>query len=251
MLAGRSLNKSIPVPLYYQLKTLVLEEIESGAFPVDAMIPTENELSDMFGISRTTVRQAITELVQEGRLYRVKSKGTFVMRPKIHQDFIRRLESYNASILRTGRTPDTKLLAFCTLPASDEVAAALKLSPGAPTVYCKRLRGANGVPVVLVETSLPYERCAFVLDHNLETESLYGILASFENTRICRVNRIVEAVAACAQDASALEIKRGSPVHLFHSTGFNGQGDPIEYSVSRYRGDQNRFEADVFVQTGP
>ena len=88
----KKLDKSVPIPLYFQLKELVLDEIKKGNYKEGDMIPTENEISEEFQISRTTVRQAITELVQEGWLYRVKSKGTFVTRPKIPQDFLRKLE---------------------------------------------------------------------------------------------------------------------------------------------------------------
>ena len=83
MLQDKQLNKNTPIPLYFQLKKLILDELDSGELPVGSMLPTENELIEMFGISRTTVRQAITELVQEGKLYRIKSKGTFVSKPKI------------------------------------------------------------------------------------------------------------------------------------------------------------------------
>ena len=69
------IDKSVPIPLYFQLKELILAEIKEGHYKSGDLIPTEKEISDAFQISRTTVRQAITELVQEGRLYRVKSKG--------------------------------------------------------------------------------------------------------------------------------------------------------------------------------
>ncbi len=250
MLESKRLDKSVPIPLYFQLKNIILEEIEKNDFPVDTMIPTENELSDMFDISRTTVRQAITELVQEGKLYRIKSKGTFVARPKINQDFIKRVESYDESIRRTGRVPSTRLLDMKTVPATDEVAAALALSLGDKTIYISRLRSADGIPVVTVETYLPYDKCAFVLEHDLEKEALYSIFSLREETQIRRVCRVVEAVAANSKDAELLMIKRGKPVHFFHTTGFNGNSEPIEYSISRYRGDQNKFEVDVFVETG-
>lgn len=105
MLGDQKLDKSVPIPLYFQLKTILLEAIKRGDYPVDSMIPTEKELSEMFQISRTTVRQAITEMVQEGWLYRIASKGTFVARLKIKQDFIKRLETFNEQILRTAASP--------------------------------------------------------------------------------------------------------------------------------------------------
>ena len=106
------INKNTPVPLYFQLKTLILDEIKSGRYKVGDAIPTEKELSEMFEISRTTVRQAVMELVQEGWLYREKSKGTFVAQPKIRQDFIQKIESFNDQITRSGMTPSTEVLAL-------------------------------------------------------------------------------------------------------------------------------------------
>ena len=249
MLEQNKLDKSVPIPLYYQLKTLLLEEIKSNAYPVDSMIPTEKEISEMFEISRTTVRQAITELVREGWLYRVKSKGTFVAQRKIQQDFIRRLESFNEQIERTGRRPGTELLALEVVEMPERAAEAFGSAPGEKVVYLHRTRSADDEPIVTVETYLPYPKCAFLMQHNMAKESMYNVLAEREETRICRVSRILEAVAANAQDARLLNIRTGKPVHLFHTVGYNQYDQPIEFSIARYRGDRNRFEVDLLIDT--
>lgn len=249
MLEQNKLDKSVPIPLYYQLKTLLLEEIKSNAYPVDSMIPTEKEISEMFEISRTTVRQAITELVREGWLYRVKSKGTFVAQRKIQQDFIRRLESFNEQIERTGRRPGTELLALEVVEMPERAAEAFGSAPGEKVVYLHRKRSADDEPIVTVETYLPYPKCAFLMQHNMAKESMYNVLAEREETRICRVSRILEAVAANAQDARLLNIRTGKPVHLFHTVGYNQYDEPIEFSIARYRGDRNRFEVDLLIDT--
>ena len=247
MLEQHKLDKSVPIPLYYQLKTLLLEEIKSNAYPVDSIIPTEKEISEMFEISRTTVRQAITELVREGWLYRVKSKGTFVAQRKIKQDFIRRLESFNEQIERTGRRPGTELLALEVVEMPERAAEAFGVAPGERVVYLHRKRSADAEPIVTVETYLPYPKCAFLMQHNMAKESMYNVLAEREETRICRVSRILEAVAANAQDARLLNIRTGKPVHLFHTVGYNQYDEPIEFSIARYRGDRNRFEVDLLI----
>ena len=249
MLEQHKLDKSVPIPLYYQLKNLLLEEIKSNAYPVDSLIPTEKEISEMFGISRTTVRQAITELVQEGWLHRVKSKGTFVARRKIKQDFIRRLESFNEQIERTGRRPGTELLAMEVVGMTERVAEVFCAVPGEKAIYLHRKRSADDEPIVTVETYLPYGRCAFLMRHDMAREYMYNVLAEREETRICRVNRTLEAVAANAQDARLLNIRTGKPVHLFHTIGYNQHDEPIEFSVARYRGDRNRFEVDLLIDT--
>lgn len=99
MLEGKRLDKDVPIPLYFQLEKLILEEIECGNYPVGSTIPTEKELSEIFNISRTTVRQAISDLVREEHLYRIKSKGTFVSHPKLNQGFIQSIRSFNDDVI--------------------------------------------------------------------------------------------------------------------------------------------------------
>ena len=249
MLKAQKLDKSVPIPLYYQLKQLLLDAIKRGDYPVDSLIPTENELSEMFQISRTTVRQAITELVQEGWLYRVASKGTFVARLKIKQDFIKRLETFNEQISRTGRKPSTMVLALETGSMSKAARSRFGIADKDRFVRLYRRRFADDEPIVTVETWLPLEKCGFVMDHDLSSESLYNVLALSDRTRICRVNRVLEAVAANSSDVENLGLQRGRPILLSTTVGYNRADEPIEYSIARYRGDRNRFEVDLLIDT--
>lgn len=243
-----AIDKTVPIPLYFQLKQLILSEIKNGRYKSGDVIPTENEISDAFQISRTTVRQAVTELVQEGWLYRVKSKGTFVSLPKINQDFIKKLESFNDQILRSGMEPSTEVLEFKAIPATEVVAKHLEIKENDSVIYLHRKRLADGEPIVTIKTYLPYAECSFVLDHNLEQERLYGILSQSSATTVFRVERIVEAVEAIAEDVNLLNIKKGKPIQHFTSIGYSTFGKPIEYSLARYRGDRNSFEITVFPE---
>jgi len=245
------IDKTTPIPLYYQLKNIVLTEMQKGTYLQGDMIPTEKELSEHFGLSRTTVRQAITELVQEGKLYRIKSKGTFVAKPKIKQDFIKRLETYNEQIRRLGMTPSTSLLDMEVITVPEDVAEVLKLKAGDKCILIVRKRFADKEPNVVVRTYLPYDRCSFVMQHDLEKESLYEILSQREQTRVYHINRVMEALLSNEEDAHLLKINVGQPIHFFTSTGFNPAGEPVEYSLARYRGDRNRFEVDLFYTKEP
>ena len=102
------LNKTIPIPLYFQLKELILADIKSGKSPYGSMIPTENEFVTVLNVSRTTVRQAITELVQEGWLYRVKSKGTFVSEPSCSRTLLQKLSPLSSKCSVWGRCQERK-----------------------------------------------------------------------------------------------------------------------------------------------
>ncbi|MEF9916721.1 MAG: GntR family transcriptional regulator [Lachnospiraceae bacterium] len=239
------INKSVPIPLYFQLKELILSEIKNGNYKTGSLIPTEKEFSDSFQISRTTVRQAITELVQEGWLYRVKSKGTYVSQPKITQDYIKKVESFNDQMYRSGLTPSTEVLELKTLKADDTIAKNLRLQEKDLVIFLHRKRSANGEPIVTSKTYLPFKECSFILEHDLRTEQLYTILSNKEETRIFRIERIVEAVEAKTADVKLLGMKRGKPIQHFTSVGYSVFDKPIEYTLSRYRGDRNSFEVTV------
>lgn len=246
MLENKTLDKDVPIPLYFQLEKLILEEIENGTYPVGSMIPTEMELSQMFGISRTTVRQAISDLVRKEHLYRVKSKGTFVAHPKLVQGFIQSIQSFDDDVRSTGRTPSTELLDLKLVELEPEVARLMELPAGMKAIYLYRKRYADADPIVRVETFLPYELCSFILDHNFNQESLYQVLSTREETTVTHVTRICEARAADLEDAAVLGLKRGRPVHYFQTTGYNRSGRLIELSFAHYRGDQSRFRVELF-----
>ena len=243
------IDKNVPIPLYFQLKELILGEIRSGGYAEGDAIPTEIELSQMFSLSRTTVRQATSELVQEGWLYKVKSKGTFVSHPKIRQDFIRKLESFNDSILARGLTPSTKVLDLRVIEAGKvrlDVKEALKLGMDKQVIYLFRKRMADEEPVVTVHTFLPYDLCKVILEHDMNQESLYAILGKDEKTRVCQVDRDIQAVEANEEDAKFMGIKKGKPILATESIGYNCFSEPIEYSLARYRGDYSKFSVTVF-----
>lgn len=242
------LDKNIPIPLYYQLKEEILNNIKNGTYPQGSMVPKEQDFCDGLGISRTTVRQAISELVHEGWLYRVKSKGTFVSRPKISQDFIKKLEPFNEQIERLQMTPSTRMVEITKVPASKQVAENLQLNEGDMVIYLYRVRYADNEAIVTIKTYLPYRECSFVMSHNFEEESLYNVLAQREETRVCMAHRIIEAVEAEPEDAKYMQVKPGKPIQLFSTVGYNLMEKPIEYSIARYRGDRNRFDVNIYVE---
>jgi len=245
-LFDQQINKETRIPLYFQLKELIIKEIKNGSYIKDSMIPTEKEISEVFAISRTTVRQAISELVQEGWLYRVKSKGTFVSHPKLKQDFIQHLESYNDQIRRSGMVPSTEVIALKVMKATSIVAQNLDIKESDKVVYLFRQRFADDEPIVTIKTYLPYDVCEFVLQHDLRNEALYEILKKTDITEIKYVDRLVEATIATKTDEQYLNVKPGSPIQLITSIGYNAYKRPIEYSIARYRGDRNSFRVTVF-----
>jgi GntR family transcriptional regulator len=242
-LEGLSIDKNIPVPLYYQLKQILLEQMKHAE--VGELIPTETELCSIFNISRPTVRQAINELVTEGFLYRLKGKGTFISRPKISQDFMMVLESFNDEMKEKGLTPKTKVLQFQLEKASEIVAEKLQINEGSEVVILERLRSTNDEPIVLVDTHLPSSMVQDILSKDLESESLYKIIERDYGYEISRAIRTIEPSIAGEYEAKLLGIKKGVPVQYIETVAYLDTGQPIEYSIAKYRGDRSTFSFEL------
>ena len=236
-----TLNKNIPIPLYYQLKTILLEYIKQHHINIENPIPTEVELSAHFGISRPTVRQAINELVVEGYLFRIKAKGTFISKPKISQEFLLVLDSFNNEMRKKGFTPSTKIINIEVVKSDEKVSDSLRLPIGSKVIQLSRLRYANNEPIVLVITYLPYDKCPGVMTKNLESESIYEILENDCGMKISSAVRTLESILAGEFEARLLDIDKGSPIHYFESIAYLSDDTPIEYSLAKYRGDRNKF----------
>lgn len=241
MLNNRTIDKTIPIPLYFQLKNILLEYITEHHHDHDAPIPTEVDISNHFGISRPTVRQAINALVVEGYLYRIKGRGTFITRPKIRQEFLQALESYNTEMKKKGLEPSTKVLGLEVEPCDEKTAGALKLNTGDRVIKLSRLRYVNGEPIVFVVTYLPYDRCPGFVNRDLESGSIYEILENDYKLVISRASRSLEPIPAGDFEAKLLLIEKGAPIQYFETVAYLADDTPVEYSLAKYRGDRNKF----------
>ncbi len=245
-LINKEIDRDTPIPMYFQLKNIILEEIKNWHLKPGDLLPTELELVEAFNLSRTTVRQAVIELVGEGYLYRVKGKGTFVAKPKLVQDFMRTIESYAEQMKRLKLTPGTKVLKNELVFADEEVASALGVKAGDEVVLLRRLRFANDEPIVVLDTYL-IDACAGIVHMDMEKNGMYDYLSRSRDTKIKRVVRQFEAIAATGETAGQLQIEMGSPIQKVTTIGFNQDGKPIEYSIAEYRGDKNRFTVELYT----
>jgi len=242
-----TLDKDVPIPLYYQLKQQILSLIETGKLTEGDMIPPENELCTLFSISRPTVRQSLNELVSEGYLTRSKGRGTFVAKPKIEARFLSSLETFNQEMHAKNMTPRTEVMALKKITEPHEADEKLQIPHSAPIIHLSRLRLANDNPIVFVDTYLPYDDFSKLLTIDFTVSSLYDTIEEVYNIRVNRVQREVEAVNSHRNEAQLLKIPTNSAISLVrtigYSTGYNG---PVEYSVARYRGDMNKFSVEIF-----
>lgn len=244
MLSSKSLNKTIPTPLYYQLKTLILDEINNGNYPPGSSIPTEAELSEMFDISRTTVRQAITDLVKEGRLYRKKSKGTFVARPKVEWEMENRTPTFSEQVIASGRKPRIKVLSMEVTPIPKEMENADFSFDSDKVITLKRVRYGDDDPIVNQHTYISLEKAGFVLDVDFEKVRLMQALEKTEESKIVRVCRIAEATLANKEDIDLLNVNKGCAILKVTSYSLNSKDELVECTISRFRFDEGKMHVE-------
>jgi GntR family transcriptional regulator len=237
-----TIYRNSPVPRYHQLKEILREKIRAGELKPGDLIPSERELSETYGISRMTARQAITELVNEGVFYREQGKGTFVTRNKITQQLMR-LTGFTEDIRARGQQPSTRVLA-CRMCSADEVAAErLRISPGQPIVCLQRLRLADGEPLAVEFSHLSFKGCERLLEEDLEQHSLYRLLETKFVLPLMEAEQELEAGLAGNEEAQLLNIPLGSSVLYIRRTTYTERDQPIEYAKSIYRGNKYVFYA--------
>ncbi len=245
MLSDYTLNKETPVPLYFQLKTLILDRIKDGTYRPGDLIPTENELSAMFNISRTTVRQAVTELVRDGYLYRIKSKGTFVSKPKINQRVLSRYFSHEDAIRGAGRDMKMEILKKEVIIVPQFLVDMGLCQSGDKVIYLYRKRLVDGEPMARIISYLSYEKFADFLKLDLENNSMRELMARKPETRVYRLKRTIEAIPASREDIIQLDVDAGTAIQLMTTTRYNEAGEFLDLGKAYNRGDMSSIELEI------
>jgi GntR family transcriptional regulator len=239
------IDHSSPVPYYAQVKERIRGRIERGDWKPGAQLPGEPELCKMFDVSRTVIRQALTELMYEGLIVRAKGRGTFVAEPKIMENLAQKLTGFYQDMADHGNPPVSRVLTQRIIPANAKVAGFLNLPSNTLVLEIERLRFVKDEPIVLVTTYLPYDRCVDLLEADLTRQSLYGIMEQHLGLVISRGHRTLEAVPANQREAELLQVEMGAPLMLLDSVSYLDDGTPIEYYHALHRGDRSRFEAEL------
>jgi GntR family transcriptional regulator len=241
-----TIDKSSPVPYYYQLRQQLERAVTDGELEVGEQMPTEGALCKLYGVSRTVVRQALSDLEREGLVSRIKGKGTFVSGPKFSEHVIQSLTSLHENMASSGERLETTVLRLEVQPVSAYVAEMLRLPDTEQILLLERLRSVNGQPLVVTTAHMPYSLCAPILDLDLTNRSLFQTFEQDLGLTLHRGTRTIDAGLAGAQVAQQLGIEEGSPVLLFSGVTYLADDRPIEYFVGVHRGDRSRFEVELF-----
>lgn len=247
---SRYINRDSVIPYYYQLKENIKNLIEDHELPEGEQIPSEAELCRNFGVSRTVVRQALKELVNEGLLSRRKGKGAFVARPKIIGSLMQNLYGFHKDMVGQDLKIQNKVIDFSIVEAGTKTSEKLQLNFGEKIFKLIRLRFVNSEPIVYVTSYIPYRLCSGLADEDFAKQSLYATLEEKYNLQIARSRRTIEAVAATEDVANMLDIDPGAPLLLLKSVSFLHDNTPMEYFEAKHRGDRNGFEVELIRTPG-
>lgn len=201
--------------------------------------PPERELATRFGVARETVRQALHELLVEGRIER-RGRGTVVSRPKLVQPLS--LKSYTEGAQSMGRTPGRLLVTWESVTVDAEVAAALEVPPSARVMHLERVLLADGVRIGLESTYLPLPRFGDLSEDFEPTTSLYAAIRA-RGVQFGSATERIETVLPSPREASLLESTTAMPMLLLNRRSLDVDGQPIEVVRALYRGDRVAFEA--------
>jgi GntR family transcriptional regulator len=239
------LDKNSPKPLYAQLDELFRGAIENNAWRPNEMIPSELELSRIYGVSRMTARSVITQLVRDGLLRRVQGKGTFVVEPKISAKSPAYI-GVREQLERMGYQTETRLLDFHVAKAGARLSKVFGIDEGSPLYYVKRVRYAGGEPISLHESYMPQELCPNLTSEHMETEQLCVILTERYDLTAAFVSETLESVSARLEEAKALNVEKRFPLLLLEDINKDKSERVFEYTKVLFRGDKIKlfFEYD-------
>lgn len=237
------LNNQSITPLYQQIVDTIKKQIASGEYQPGQPLPSEAKLCETFGVSRITVRNAIQNLVDEGLLVKRHGKGTFVREKRNTADLFR-FKGFTTICRESNISVFSHVLCLRKERPTSKQIQELNLSSDDFVVYLKRLRFANEHPVVIEHVYLPYKTYSFLLDKNLENQSLYKVImdeTGLNPEEYCYNNMELETCAASPEEAEYLQIPTGSPLFVLKETIYTDDGIPVHHTKQLMVGNTFKF----------
>ena len=231
-------DRTSPVPLYFQVAQYLEQMIESGELPMGTRLDNEGDLAGQLGLSKPTMRRALEYLVGRGLLVRKRGIGTQVVQAKVTREV--ELTSLYDDLAKTGRDPSTTVVSFSIEPAPDALAAELGLAAGTPVYVFERLRSADAEPLALMRNHVP-EHLMRLSAADLEEQGLYNLFRA--NGIVMRIaKQSIGARAATAAEARALGERKGAPLLVMERSAYDEQGRAVEHGRHVYRASRYSFD---------
>ncbi len=233
-------SSSLPAPLYTQIKEALRARILDGSYAIFDRMPSESELMKRFSVSRVTARQAVSQLCQEGLVFKVQGKGSYVSRPQVSQS-LTVLQGLGEAVRESGHVASSRLLGSRFFAPDDTLRARLQIAPPGRVGEIRRVRYLDGAPVSLDISYFREATAEALLAHDLGTRDIFAILENDLQCPLGHAELDIGAVAADVDAAHALEILPGSPILRMDRLTFDRDGRPLDYEHLYCRGDQWRY----------
>lgn len=243
--AHRVVDRASPLPYYHQLKEILRERVGSGELGPGDRLEGELVLCERYGVSRTVVRQALSDLHRENVLDRQKGRGTFVAHQRTSQSLVQSLNGLYDDVRSMGRTLRSDVHSLAVVPADAAVAERLEIPVDTPVTAIERLRFVDGEPWVFTISHVPVPIAPDLVDQDLREESLYRLLRVRYGQELVGCRRVVEAQRCDGPLAKNLRVAPNDPVLKLTNVTYGVQGRPVETFVAFHRADRSQFEVSI------
>lgn len=236
------------VRLYSRIREDIRAHIVSGRWQPHDRLPSESALMGRYGVSRITVRQALSDLQKERVIFKVPGKGSFVSPTKPFQE-LGRLQGFAEAMGALGHDTYNRVLSVSTVPATEAVSQRLQLPAQAPVTEIRRVRHVGSQPVSLDHTWLPLALGQRVAREDLSVRDIFGILEADCGVPLGHADLVVDAVLADAPQAALLGLERGAPLLHIERLTHSANGRPLDYEHLYCRADN--FQYRLRLQRSP
>lgn len=239
------LKKTYIPPIYIQIKDTLIGKINSGELTGDSQLPSERKISETYGISRMTARNALTQLVQLGYAYRVIGRGTFVRHATFERDFVK-LSGFSQMLVSKGIQPSNKIVKFGIIEANKKIASLLKTSIGTKVYELVRVRYGDNVAIALEYSYLPESLFDNLLQYNFENISLYEVIEEIYKYRLKFSKQWIKITTLFINEATILDVANNTPAFLLESVSYDVKGRVVEATKSLNIGDRTTFYTELW-----
>lgn len=240
-----TINKDNNVPLYLQLVNIIKGDISKQILKEGDKIPAERELTEKYNISRSTVRQALSELEKQGLVYKIHGKGNFVSRKIINQD-LSRFYSFSDEMVRQGKVPGNKILYLLSKNAGEQIANKLKINKNDKIFVLTRIRLANNEALMYETTYLPYKRFKDLNEEDIESKGLYSTLKDKFSANFSYAEEIFYPCILNEEDSKFLNAIPGELGIIIERITYEGN-HIIEYTYSTVKGDKFKYKVTLNI----
>ena len=236
-----AINRDADTPLWMQLKSILQSQIQSGELLPDSRLYSEHELCKMYGVSRTVVREALSELVHDRYIYRIQGKGTFISGRKEEQDYAGSNIGFSGEMIEKGRKVMTKILKQTLAVPSEREQRLLRFTGPQQVVQIRRLMYIDDQVRLLVDMSFPADLVNGFETVNLSNRSIYDVLKRRYGLVPSTSERWIEAILPTDRQAALLNISPGTPLLGIESCAYLPDGRAFEYYYGIHRSDISRL----------